>query len=107
MPQLTDISQLFLQVTGNHADLLFAEPYYGYEYLRNNPGTVRNIAVAQPIRVFGNCYMFHRGEWQLKHMLDVAIQDLLNSGFVDEVIRRYEPAPGTFYRVAKPFRASE
>lgn len=106
-PQLTDISQLFLQVTGNHADLLFAEPYYGYEYLRNNPGTVRNIAAAQPIRVFGNCYMFHRGEWQLKHMLDVAIQDLLNSGFVDEVIRRHEPAPGTFYRVARPFRASE
>lgn len=107
LPQLTDISQLFLEVASGKADLLFAEPYYGHEYLKNNPGSVKNIASAQPVRVFGNCYMFRQGEPQLKHMLDVAIEDLQNSGFVDNVIRKYEPAPGTFYRVARPFRLAE
>lgn len=104
LPQLTDISQKFLQVTSNHADVLFAEPYYGQEYLKANPGSVRNVAAAQPIRVFGNCYMFRRSEPQLQHMLNVAIEDLQNSGFVDQVIARYEPVPGTFYRVSRPFR---
>jgi hypothetical protein len=37
-------------------------------------------------------------------MLDVAIEDLLNSGYVDKVLDKYEPYPGTFYRVARPYR---
>lgn len=107
LPQLTDISQLFLEVTNNKADILFAEPYYGYEYLKNNPDTVKNIAAEKPIRVLGNCYMFKKNEPQMEEMMDTAIEDLQNSGFVDEVLRMYEPAPNTFYRVAEPIRIVE
>ncbi len=104
-PQLTDISQKFLDLETNKCDVVFTEPYYAYEYLKNNPGTVKNIAEEQPIRLFGNCYMFKKNEYQMKHMLDVAIQDLINSGFVEKVIRKYEPAPNLFYRTALPFQA--
>lgn len=104
LPQLTDISRLFLEVNTNKADVLFAEPYYGYKFLESNPDTVKNIAAERPIRVLGNCYMFKKGESQLKHMLDVAIEDLQNSEFVDHVIDKYEPAPNTFYRVTLPIR---
>jgi len=104
LTQLSDISEMFLNVKTRKADVLFAEPYYGFEFLKNNPGTVKNIGVEQPIRLLGNCYMFKAEEVQMKHMLDVAIRDLLNSGFVDKVIDKYEPYPGTFYRVARPYR---
>ena len=104
LPQLTDISQLFLEVQSKKADVLFAEPYYGYKFLKNNPDTVKNIAADKPIRVLGNCYMFKESEPQLEEMFDTAIEDLQNSGFVDEVLRKYEPAPNTFYRVAEPIR---
>lgn len=104
LPQLADISQMFLNIATNKADVVFAEPYYGYKYMKNNPGTVKNIAAESPIRLFGNCYMIKKNEMQLKHMLDVAIQDLLNSGYVDEVIDNYEPVDGLFYRAARPFR---
>jgi len=104
LPQLTDISQLFLEVSSDKADVLFAEPYFAYEFLKSNPGSVKNIAVEKPIRALGNCYMFKKGEFQYKQMLDVAIEDLLNSGFVDDLMKKYEPAPNTFYRVAKPYR---
>lgn len=105
LTQLSDISEMFLNVKSNKADVLFAEPFYGYEFLKNNPGSVKNIGSANPIRTLGNCYMFKSGEFQFKHMIDVAVNDLLNSGFVDKVIDRYEPYPGTFYRVARPYRA--
>jgi polar amino acid transport system substrate-binding protein len=104
LPQLTDISQLFLEVTTKKADVLFAEPYYAYEFLKSNPNSIKNIASERPIRTLGNCYMFKSDEFQFKQMLDVAIEDLLNSGFVDRVIDKYEPAPNTFYRVARPYR---
>jgi polar amino acid transport system substrate-binding protein len=105
LPQLADISRMFLEVSTNKADVLFAEPYYGFKYIESNPDSVKNIAEARPIKVLGNCYMFKRGENDLKHMLDVAIEDLLNSGYVDELLEAYEPYPGTFYRTALPYRS--
>ena len=103
-PQLTDISQKFLDVQTGKADVIFAEPFFGFEFLKNNPGTVKNIAAAKPIQVLGNCYMFKANEFQMKGMLDVAIENLQNSGYVDRVINKYEPFPGTFYRVADPYK---
>lgn len=105
MPQLTDISRLFLEVTSNKSDMAFAEPYYGYKQLQANPGSVKNVAAERPVRVLGNCYMFKKNEYQLKHMLDVAVEDLLNSGFVDQLLDKYSPKPNTFYRVGYPYRA--
>ena len=104
--QLTDISQKFLDLTSSKCDVVLAEPYFAYEYEKNNPGSIKNIAIDSPIRLFGNCYMFKKNEFQMKHMLDVAIQDLINSGYVDKIIQKYEPAPGLFYRVAKPYRTN-
>ena len=101
--QLTDISQKFLDVVSKKCDVVFAEPYYAFEYEKNNPGTIKNIAAEKPIRLFGNCFMFRKNEFQMKHMLDVAVQDLINSGFIEKTIAKYEPSPNLFYRVAKPY----
>jgi len=105
--QNTEISQKFLDLTSNKCDVVFAEPYYAYEYLKNNPGTIMNIAEKNPIRLFGNCYMFKKNEFQLQQMLNVAIQDLINSGYVDKVILKYEPVPHLFYRNANQYKQFE
>lgn len=107
LTQLADISEMFLQVSTGKADVAFAEPYPGMAFLKANPGTLVNIAATSPIKTLGNCYMLKAGEWQLKQALDVAVEDLQNSGFVDEVLDRYEPAPNTFYRVAYPYRIEQ
>lgn len=104
-PENTDISQKFLDLSKKSCDVVFAEPYFAYSYSKSNPGKIRNIAAENPVRLFGNVYMMKAGEWQLKQMLDVAIQDLINSGYVDKVIAKYEPSPNLFYRVASPYKA--
>jgi ABC-type amino acid transport substrate-binding protein len=104
LPQLSDISEMFLQVTTGKADIAFAEPYFGFEFQKANHNAITNIAEAAPIKTLGNCFMMKAGEPQLKQALDVAIEDLQNSGFVDRVLEKYEPAPNTFYRVAQPYR---
>jgi polar amino acid transport system substrate-binding protein len=103
-PENTDISQKFLDLGKGSCDIVFAEPYYAYQYDKNNPGKLKNIVADKPVRLFGNVYMMKAGEWQLKQMLDVAIQDLINSGYVDKAIAKYEPAPNLFYRVALPYK---
>lgn len=103
-PQNTEISQKYLDLASNKCDVVFTEPYNAFVYLKNNPGTIKNIAETSPIRLFGNCYMFKKNEFQLQQMLNVAIQDLINSGFVDRIISKYEPAPRLFYRSANQFK---
>jgi ABC-type amino acid transport substrate-binding protein len=104
LPQLTDISQLFLEVSNRKADILFAEPFFGFSFIHNNPESVKNIAARKPVKILGNCFMMKKEEFMLKQAIDTAIQDLLGSGYIDQLLDKYEPEPNTFYRVAQPYR---
>jgi ABC-type amino acid transport substrate-binding protein len=105
-PKDSPESVLFQQVVDNKADLLFADTTIAYEYQKNNPGKLKNIAVRFPPRVLGNCFMFKRNEFQMKQMIDTTVNELLNGGYVDSVLSNpdYEKAPDFFYRIALPYR---
>lgn len=102
LPQLSDVSQILLNVSLGKADVTFAEAYLGQQFLANNPDTIENIVSGRPIRVFPNTMIFKQGEPEFKTMLDVALKQLVNSGYMDELLGKYEAA-GTFYRVAYPY----
>ncbi len=103
LPQMTDFGVSFLEVVNKKADILIMEPYHAMKFLQNNPGTIANITPKEPLRVFGNSYMFRRGELEFQNMLNVALSDLLNSGFIDELLSKYEQFPNSQLRVARPF----
>jgi polar amino acid transport system substrate-binding protein len=106
LPQISDVSQLLLNVAQGRADLTFVEPYIGNQFLQNNPGTVKNIMEQKPIRIFGNTVMFRRGQTEFKSMLNTAIEELINNGFVDALMDKYEIFPGALYRRSYPYRIS-
>lgn len=106
-PDQTGEPQLFLDVTSNKADVFFAEPSQGISFLKSNPGKVKNLAAAHPIKVFPNVFLMKGGEPRLKAMIDTALEELENSGVVDQILRKYEPGPNAFYRVATPYRVDE
>lgn len=103
-PDLTGEPQLFLDVVGGKVDVFFAEPSQGIGFLASNPGKVKNIASTHPIKIFPTCFMMKGGEYRLKSLIDTALEELEYSGYVDGVIRKYEPGPNAFYRVAQPYR---
>lgn len=55
-PENVDISQKFLDLDKESCDVVFAEPYFAYEYSKNNPGKIKNISAERPIRLFGNVF---------------------------------------------------
>lgn len=103
LPQLTEFSQSFMDVVHKKADLLFLEPFYGYKFLESNPNSIKNISEKTPLRMFGNCYMFKQGEDEFQNMLNIVIEDLHNSGFIEYLIKKYEEYPNTIIRVSKPY----
>lgn len=104
LPQNSDNSQLLLNVVNKKADITFIEPSIAEDFLKNNPGTIKNIAADKPIRVFPNTMMLKKGETDLQNMLNVALAELINSGYVDRIIDKYDPKGNLFYRVAYPYQ---
>src|SRR3989344_910444 len=103
LPQLTDVSQMLLNVANGKADMAFIEPTVANAYMQNNPGEIRQAA-AKPVAVYGNVMLVKKGEFELKSSLDNAINELLGNGYIDDVLDRYEKDyPGGFYRVALPY----
>jgi len=106
LPQLTDVSQMLLQVAQGKADMTFAMTYDGERFLKSNPGTIENITVDRAIQIFPNTYMFRHGQFEFKAMINAALTELINRGFVDALNDKYEEFAGALYRVALPYRPS-
>ncbi len=104
LPQLSDISQMLLSVSTGKADLTFAEPAVAVNFQKSNPNAIKPVSENHPVRVFPNCWMFRRNQYEFKAMLDTVLSQLQNSGTIDRIVAKYEPAPGTLYRVAPPYQ---
>ena len=106
LPQLADNAQMLLNVVEKKADATFVEPYIAELFLKNNPGSLKNLAADHPIRVFPNTLMLRKGAYEFKTMLDIALTELINSGYADDLLRKYTSDPRALYRVALPYRTS-
>lgn len=104
LPQTSDVSQVLLEVATGKADVTFVEPAIAEEYISRNPGSVIPIQNVPPLRVFPNVMMVNKGETDFLSMMNIAITELVNNGYVDRIIDKYEKYPGSFERVALPYR---
>ena len=104
LPQNSDVSQVLLNVVNRKADVTFVEPYIAEEFMKANPGALRNLVPARPVRVFANGAMVAKGNYQLKGLMDAMISEAVNSGRADRAIVKYDIGKGTFYPVALPYR---
>ncbi len=102
LPQLTDFSQLLLTVSSGKADAAFTEPADAMLFMKNNPNSVEKVG--DPVRVFSNCWIFRRGQFEFKAMLDTALDQVINSGEMEKIIRKYEPVPNVLFRVSRPYQ---
>lgn len=106
LPQLTDVSQLFVSVVAGKGDMTFQDSSTADQYMKNNPGKIK--IVSTPLVVYGDVMMVKKGEFSLKTSLDNAINELHNNGYINSVISKYEKEYGvSFHRVAAPYAVSK
>jgi ABC-type amino acid transport substrate-binding protein len=105
LPQSTDVSQVLMEVASGKAQLTFVEPAVAQEFREKNPDArLREVAGVSAVRVFPNVLMVAKGESKLVSLLNTALDELANTGVIDQVVSRYEKAPGLFYRRGLPYR---
>jgi len=105
VPEMTEFSQILLNVSSSKADVTFAEPSLVERYLRTNPGTVVNVDASKPLRMFSCCWAIDRGEFEFKAMLDTVLEEVINSGAMEKILAKYKIAPDVYYRVASPYQS--
>jgi cystine transport system substrate-binding protein len=103
IPQLNPWTDNLLNITSGKADVTFAELAVILPFLKKNPGTLKELVLDRPIRVFATSFAFKLGESEFQSMLDSAIEEILFDGTMENILRRYETAPGEYLRVAKPY----
>lgn len=106
-PQMSEITTVLLNVKEHKADVAFVERYFAEQFLSKNPGSVRNLVPNHPIRIFPNTVLLPRNELDLKAFVNTALEEQVNLGTLDRLIDKYEPAPGTFYRIRAPYATAE
>jgi polar amino acid transport system substrate-binding protein len=104
LPQMSDVSQMLLEVETKKADVTFVEPYIAEKYLLNKGSVLVNIAVDSPVRIFPNSYMLNKGETDLKSMLDIAIHEQINLGYVEKLMVKYTGSNTAFYLPASHYK---
>lgn len=105
LPNLADISQLMTELVTGKADVAFIELMNAGQYNKSNPGKLRQLNPGRPLRVYQNTLALPPHESQLKAMLDSALYEMRDSGVIEKMLLKYEPAPGTMVRVAAPYTA--
>lgn len=99
--QSAPLTDLLLNVTTKKADAVAIDNYLAKDFLAKNPKSIRDVTEQNPVRVYANGFIFKLDEPAFKAMIDSALAELMNDGFVDQIITKYEKYPHTFYRVQK------
>ena len=103
VPELSPVLQQLDDVTHSKADATITEPALLHRYLAANPGTLVDIAADNPLRVSPNTIMIKPDQYQFKVMLDVVLQEMLNTGFVNKALHKYD-TNGDFMPIALPYQ---
>lgn len=103
LPQTTDFGQLLLNISTGKADVTFTEPLDAIGFMKQNPHSIELVPTPAPVRVFPNCWMFKRDQTAFKEMIDTVLEQVINSGAMDRLIAKYEPAPHTVYPVSPQY----
>ncbi len=103
MPKGTENAQMLLNVIHGKADVAFADAALAGAFIEHNPGMLRAVPVKFPLRVFGAPLIIKKDEGALKTTLDTATEQLLWTGRIENILRKYEKLHGMFLRAKKPF----
>lgn len=107
VPDMSDYSLQLLNVVNGKADAAFLEVNIAAAFLKSHPGALKNLIPDAPLRIYSNALLVRRGEQDMLNFINMALTEMMNDGFIDKLLSKYEAYPGSFYRVALPYRNLE
>lgn len=80
--------EMVLNVVTKKGDVTLLDVPYADDYLANNPGKIRRVE-GPPVAILPIVIPLSVGEYQLKNMIDVALNDMINDGTISGLIKKW------------------
>ncbi|MDD5586291.1 MAG: transporter substrate-binding domain-containing protein [Alphaproteobacteria bacterium] len=103
LPQNAAAGSAAQSVLARKADVFFWDENGIREFFKANPGTLHNVDPNHPVKVMPFELMVGLGEDDLRDFLDIGLQALEDAGITNQLLDKWEAAPGIFYHMAKPY----
>jgi ABC-type amino acid transport substrate-binding protein len=104
LPQMSDYSQMLLEVASDKADVTFFNRVLGDRFVARNSGMLRDISGGSPIRVFAEALVLPRDDLRFKAMIDTVLMEMIDNGVIDRFFSKSQENPKEYYRPALPYR---
>ena len=104
LPNLSDYSQLLLEVATGKADVTFFNRVVARRYIRNNPGKVREVPLGRPVRVFAECLILPIGDVKLQHMINASLLEMIENGAIERIFAQHGEDPKDYFFPITPYR---
>jgi ABC-type amino acid transport substrate-binding protein len=99
LPQLSALTEPLVDVAGGKADFALSDSFLAHNFMAKNPGKLK-ILSPNSLGVYTNALFIKQDEYKFKRMLDVATQELIQTGVIDRIIKKYDIYPGTILPIA-------
>ncbi len=106
LQNLTDFSQLLMDIKANKADVTFLDADYGTRFAQSNPNSVKVIKTNPPIRLYPTALMLSADDTKLNSMLNTAIKEMTISGEIERILEKYQASSDSYILPANPYRHS-
>ncbi|MCB1556181.1 MAG: transporter substrate-binding domain-containing protein [Alphaproteobacteria bacterium] len=107
LPQTTDLAFMMENVALHKADVAFVNTGIAAGYMKANPGKIKEVNAENPIRLFSHGFMFGKGQYDFARMLDLALEEMRDQGFIRKTMEKYDPEGRAYMLVAKPYTLPE
>ncbi len=87
-PPLMGASQGFVNIATGKADVIFSDALTTADYMKANPGQIRALT-QENLGIFGGGTAVAGREVALVTMLDAATRSLVETGYIDALVRKY------------------
>jgi ABC-type amino acid transport substrate-binding protein len=106
VPASSEDGTVMMNVATRKADVAFLDEVMAGDYNKRNPqNMLRKVAGVTAIRTYPEPFSVAMNEWELREILNAAINELHNNGTIDRLISKYENTPGEIMRVPLPYAA--
>lgn len=101
IPASGQVSDLILSVVTKKADFTVVNAPSVLSYMQSNPDQIE--LMTPPIKYIPINISLAQDEPKLKEMLEVATEQLVLSGEIDQILDKHDPDHSAYVRAAKPF----
>jgi polar amino acid transport system substrate-binding protein len=102
---LAAYSDLAVAVNAKKADVTFLEQYVAQLYSVNNPNQIKQVS--EPLRYYGNVMWVKKGQRDFEIMVNTAIEEILNTNFLETTFKKYDVPEGSYLMPAKPYEVKK